>query len=267
MSSRVRDIEKKGTIFTVWFSLWDLWHYSKKTNEEGSKDIVKTINTLFDQFDRIAENWPPGAKIIVLEAMDPTFLPGWHAMRTGPGGSDISADEQRNAVLLVEQWNAALDKRASRWDKGQMYIYNTNEWLLDQVREQQLIDGELSDHNGLGASGSPWDNVSSGCIGNSNKTNSGAGEHAGEGRCVDPQKYLFWWECFNFYPASWLMWDRDEMHFGPEAMKMIGEGIARDIAENRGDAWFAHEEEQKPKKTALPQKAGTSVQAEPTTKS
>lgn len=26
-------------------------------------------------------------------------------------------------------------------------------------------------------------------------------------------------------------------------MKMIGEGIAKDIAENRGDAWFAHEKE------------------------
>lgn len=31
------------------------------------------------------------------------------------------------------------------------------------------------------------------------------------------------------------------MHLGPEAHKMIGEGIALDIATNRGDAWFAHE--------------------------
>ena len=31
------------------------------------------------------------------------------------------------------------------------------------------------------------------------------------------------------------------MHLGPEAMKMIGEGIAQDIASNRGDSWFAHE--------------------------
>ena len=29
------------------------------------------------------------------------------------------------------------------------------------------------------------------------------------------------------------------MHLGPEAMKMIGEGIAQDIASNRGDSWFA----------------------------
>lgn len=31
------------------------------------------------------------------------------------------------------------------------------------------------------------------------------------------------------------------MHLGPEAMKMIGEGIAKDIIENRSNAWFAHE--------------------------
>ena len=31
------------------------------------------------------------------------------------------------------------------------------------------------------------------------------------------------------------------MHLGPEAMKMIGEGIAKDIAENRKDEWFKHE--------------------------
>ena len=31
------------------------------------------------------------------------------------------------------------------------------------------------------------------------------------------------------------------MHLGPEAMKMIGEGIAQDIASNRADSWFAHE--------------------------
>ena len=31
------------------------------------------------------------------------------------------------------------------------------------------------------------------------------------------------------------------MHLGPEAMKMIGVGIAQDISGNRGNAWFAHE--------------------------
>ena len=35
---------------------------------------------------------------------------------------------------------------------------------------------------------------------------------------------------------------RDDMHLGPAAMKMIGEGIAQDIASNHGGVgWFAHE--------------------------
>ena len=37
------------------------------------------------------------------------------------------------------------------------------------------------------------------------------------------------------------------MHLGPEAMKMIGEGIAQDIAVNSatngGNSWFAQEHE------------------------
>lgn len=32
------------------------------------------------------------------------------------------------------------------------------------------------------------------------------------------------------------------MHLGPEAHKMIGLGIAADIAESHSDSWFAHEQ-------------------------
>lgn len=32
------------------------------------------------------------------------------------------------------------------------------------------------------------------------------------------------------------------MHLGPEAHKMIGQGIAADIAESHGDSWFAQEQ-------------------------
>lgn len=36
------------------------------------------------------------------------------------------------------------------------------------------------------------------------------------------------------------------MHLGPEAHKMIGQGIAQDIAESHGDSWFAHEQADEP---------------------
>ena len=34
------------------------------------------------------------------------------------------------------------------------------------------------------------------------------------------------------------------MHLGPEAMKMIGEGIAQDIAAKHATSWFANEVEE-----------------------
>lgn len=34
------------------------------------------------------------------------------------------------------------------------------------------------------------------------------------------------------------------MHLGPEAMKMIGQGIAQDIAASHATSWFAHEVEE-----------------------
>ena len=193
MSSRIRDTEKKGTIFTIWFSLWDLWYYSNKTQAEASKAIEETVDTLFEQLDIVAKHWGGPLKVVMPEAVDPTFLPGWLTQRTGPTGNDKNADDQRNAVLLVQQWNSALDKKAKFWNKGDLYIYNTNDWLVDQVREQQLVVGDMADHNGLGQSGSPWDNVQIGCVGSNEKGHKGSSQtKEGVIRCEDPTKYLFW---------------------------------------------------------------------------
>lgn len=193
MSSRIREMEKKGTIFTVWFSLWDLWYYSNKTQAEASKAIEETVDTLFEQLDLVAEHWGSRMKIVMPEAIDPTFLPGWLAMRTGPTGNDKNADDQRNAVLLVQQWNSALDNKAKFWDKGDLYIYNTNGWLMDQVREQQLEVGHMADATGLGQLGSPWANVNVGCVGSNENGHKGSSQTSeGVVRCEDPTKYLFW---------------------------------------------------------------------------
>lgn len=193
MTSRSSEKERKGTIFTVWFALWDLWYHSAATNEEASKAVSATVETLFEQLDRLADNWPGDLKVVMPEAVDPTFLPGWQLMRTGPQGSDQNADEQRNAVMLVQQWNAALDHLAQGWDKGQLYIYNTNEWMVDQVREQQLVINDMIDHNGLGQTDSPWDNVQAGCVGSMNRSDADTiGTLAEDTRCSNPSRFLFW---------------------------------------------------------------------------
>lgn len=52
------------------------------------------------------------------------------------------------------------------------------------------------------------------------------------------------------------------MHLGPEAMKMIGQGIAQDIAANRATSWFVHqvEESYEDEETPLPQDRHPEVQ-------
>lgn len=190
---RGHDSKRDGAIFVVWFSLWDLWYFSKGTKDEASEAVDRTMDTLFEQLDVIAEHSSSRMKVIVPEAIDPTFLPGWRAMRTGPFGSDQTADDQRNVVRLVKQWNEALDDRAATWEKGDLYISGTHEWLLDQLREQQLIVGKVSDSNGLGTNGSPWIDVQSGCVVTTNDHSSGL-EKALKvvDRCPEPNKYLFW---------------------------------------------------------------------------
>ena len=182
---------KQETIFTVWFSLWDIWHFSKGSKDEGSKAVAKAMDSLFEQLDILVEQWPYDVKVIVPEAIDPTFLPGWQAMRTGPSGSDSNGDDQRKAVRLVDQWNEALGDRGYAWERGQMFIYSTNEWLLDQVREQQLILGSVSDGNGLGKNGSPWINVQAGCVGSTSRSELETTRQVAT-RCAEPHKYLFW---------------------------------------------------------------------------
>ena len=44
--------------------------------------------------------------------------------------------------------------------------------------------------------------------------------------------------------ATLLTRIRDDMHLGPKAMKMIGQGIAQDIAAIRATSWFAHDVEE-----------------------
>lgn len=145
-TGRETEAAKLGTVFIVWFSLWDVWYLSGANLEMARTAIRKTLDVLFEQLDTLAENWSSKIRVIMPEAVDITFLPAWSRTRTTPGGSDLQAVDQRNAVLLVEQWNHILDRRASRWSKGDIYIYNINDWLLDQIRQAQLASHEMVEY-------------------------------------------------------------------------------------------------------------------------
>lgn len=184
---RSKEAEKQRTVFSLWFSSWELWYYSGGVHANAQIAVTKSMDTLFEQLDLLADNWTSDPKIILLDACDLTFLPSWRKLRTGPYGLDPLAEDQRNAVLLVEQWNLALNKRASRWNKGQIHVHNTNDWFLNQLRVDQLDKAKVRHAQGLGSS---WRDVRVGCLGSkespSENNNNGL-------RCSDPNSYLFWY--------------------------------------------------------------------------
>lgn len=141
--------ERLGTIFIVWFSIWDIWYLSEVNLDVAQVALRKSVDIFFEQLDILADNWPSQTRFILPEAVDITLLPAWRRLRTTPGGSDMQAVGQRNAVLLVEQWNRVLDMRASRWDKGEIYVYNVNDWMLDQIREAQLSSHQMVEYVGI----------------------------------------------------------------------------------------------------------------------
>ncbi len=190
-TTRSTTAEKESTIFFLCFSTWDVWYYSAGVYSNAQIAVTKSIDTLFEQLDLIAENWTSDLKIVFFNALDPTVLPRWRTTRTGPYGADPVSEDQRNAVLLVEQWNLVLEKRARRWKKGLIYIYDMNSWLLDQIRQSQLQNKKWSDIPGLKTSQGAWQNVDVSCLGSIDRSSDEVQENDKNHECSDPKSYLF----------------------------------------------------------------------------
>jgi len=103
-SGRERAADHIETVFAVWFSLWGVWWCSRGECEFAQAALRKTMDAHLDQLDLLAKDLPQ-IRVILPEFVVITFLPTWRKMRTAPRGLDLGAGEQRNAVLLVEQWN------------------------------------------------------------------------------------------------------------------------------------------------------------------
>lgn len=163
---------KNNTIFVVSFGLWDIWHCSEQKMEAAKSHVVSSVSEIYDQLTVLANRWnSTDLKIVLPTAVDLTFLPGF----TRP------AEALRNTVSLVELWNEQLEVQAETWEDGVIYSYDTNAFMLDQIRDRQLFT------NGLGTERPVWDNVQSACMGYGYHETDG-----GENRWSKPDTYLFW---------------------------------------------------------------------------
>lgn len=184
--------EDRDTTFIVWFSLWDIWYLSGLELSVARLAVRNVLDALFQQLDLIASNWVHHLKIILPKAVDITFLPLWHRTRTGPAGGDRWADDQRKAVLLVNQWNTELSRRARHWKKGELYVYDAHEWLLQQMLNQEMLAQRLAGATAAQAHNGSWVDVRNGCMGSGSSEGKGKAVEMSSVQCQNSRNYLFW---------------------------------------------------------------------------
>lgn len=176
---------QERTIFVVSFGLWDVWSLVTKAKDytSAASSINRRVKVLIEQLDKLSERWgSTSLKVILMQTVDVTFLPGFSAT----GG-----EEYKTAVKIVTEWNKRLRQEAEQWARGTIYLFDTNAFMLDRIRDRQLYAAGIEEENGLGKNLDPgWENVGDACV------EIGSGLEvmmSKEGSlCEDPEKYLFW---------------------------------------------------------------------------
>lgn len=184
-----RHFRKEQTVFTVFFGLWDLWHYTDLDMNSAQKAIDETITELFVQLDYLAEQAKTPIRVVLPSAIDITLLPGFQE-KVEKSGDRYFPQEQHRAIFLMHYWNTILSQIATKWDGGSLYMPDLNAWLVERIREHQLWSAGISDASGAGEQRPLFDEVSKPCT---SATNSTSGEPLSEEKgCQEASKYLFW---------------------------------------------------------------------------
>lgn len=177
---------QERTIFVVSFGVWDVWSLVTKSKDYSSaaSSINRRIKSLMEQLDKLSERRvSTSLKVILMQTVDVTFLPGFAA---------VGGDEYKNAVKIVTEWNKRLRHEAEQWTRGTIYLFDTNAFMLDRIRDRQLYAAGIEEENGLGKNLDPgWENVGDACveIGSGLEVMMSSKEKK---ICERPEKYLFW---------------------------------------------------------------------------
>ncbi|KZF19916.1 hypothetical protein L228DRAFT_31344 [Xylona heveae TC161] len=189
--------ERNSTVFALFFGIWDIWHFSSWDDGPAEMAIDNSIDVIFESLDIIAKEWDGPVKAIMPQAIDPTLLPAWKAVRTNVTGicegSDVAAEEQRRAISLTTRWNKNLAERSRKWNGGRVFIFDTNEWLVAYMRDYYMWWRGESDMTGRGKGDPEWDEALEPCLSvgrHNNATN--VLSLRKKKKCDNPEKYLFW---------------------------------------------------------------------------
>ncbi|KAE8146009.1 hypothetical protein BDV25DRAFT_163371 [Aspergillus avenaceus] len=195
------------TIVVVSFGVWDVWNMLDKGHDTATQSVDRSIGVIVDQLNVLSQSLGTNElKVILTLTPDVTFLPAFR-----PTG-DEHIGRQKDAVQITEYWNGKLREAAEKWDQGTIYLFDTNAFLADLIRDWQLFAAGIEEPNGLGKNQEPgWENVDDACVENGQQLVMTSEVK----KCDNPEKYLFW----------------NEMHLGPSAHRLMGTEIFHGIEE------------------------------------
>lgn len=175
---------RNRTVFVVSFGVWDMWNMIEKSSSDATKSVDHNIEVIIGQLDVLFQHWEnDDLKIILTLVPDVTFLPAFRPV------GDQRVSQYKDTVKLVAYWNQKLREAAEQWVKGTIYLFDTEAFVLDLIRDRQLFAAGVEELNGLGLNQDPgWENVDDPCVESSQQwavTSEGK-------RCQSPDKYLFW---------------------------------------------------------------------------
>lgn len=179
LTDRERSIRQNNTIHIISFGLWDIWHLIGQDLDAAKSSADRSINALFEQLHALADKWDPlELKTILTLTIDLTFLPGFKP----------TAENHKKTVALVDYWNSQLRRKAEIWERGTIFLFDTNSFMLDQIRDRQLyVAGLVDETDPVDTNSTDWQDVTSACVKNSGTTSSPNAKN-----CSNPEQYLFW---------------------------------------------------------------------------
>jgi hypothetical protein len=189
--------EDDEIVFTVFFGSWDVWQFALLNRENAQAAITESINWLFNQLDIIAAHSPSQARFVVPEVWDMTFTPRFRRSLTSQERAAFLSQEGHKLVWMIKFWNLELIQRARTWENGEIYVPDTDGWLVQKIRHQQLFNLGITNSTGVGVGAPEFVDVSNPCLRAShippNETSdSSADETVVIHPCEAPEKYLFW---------------------------------------------------------------------------
>ncbi|KAL4803631.1 hypothetical protein BDV18DRAFT_162650 [Aspergillus unguis] len=196
---------RNHTVIVVSFGVWDMWNMIEKSYSDATKSADHSVGVIMEQLDVLSQNWGnDDLKIILTLVPDVTFLPAFRPV------GDQSVSQYKETVKLVSHWNQKLREAAVEWGKGTIYLFDTEAFVSDLIRDRQLFAAGLEESNGLGKNLDPgWDNVDDPCVESSQQWVVTSESK----RCENPEKFLFW----------------NDMHLGPSAHRLMGTEVFHGI--------------------------------------